>query len=124
MQSMHSHLLRVAAVGLSVCLTVTHVWAATVWNEIVNGDLSGNGNSPTSPNLLAGENLVIATMPGGTTLSNDPTPGTVDESEFKYWRNNFGDVFGSGEGVASAVPEPAPPRWCVVPPSGSCCRGA
>ena len=44
---------------------------------------------------------------GATTLPNDPTPGTVDESDFDYWRAHFGDSLGSGAGSASAaVPEP------------------
>jgi hypothetical protein len=45
---------------------------------------------------------------GSSSLLNDPTPGTVDESDFVYWRDHFGDVPGSGAGSASAVvPEPA-----------------
>ena len=42
-----------------------------------------------------------------TTLLNDPTPGTVDESDFSYWRAHFGETLGSGSGTSSAaVPEP------------------
>ncbi|HEX9832661.1 MAG TPA: PEP-CTERM sorting domain-containing protein, partial [Mycobacterium sp.] len=46
---------------------------------------------------------------GGTVLANDPTPGTVNESDFEYWRDHFGEVLGSGSGAlaSSAVPEPA-----------------
>jgi hypothetical protein len=29
---------------------------------------------------------------GGTELPNDPTPGTVDESDFLYWRSHFGEI--------------------------------
>jgi len=45
---------------------------------------------------------------GGTSLPNDPTPGTVDESDFLYWREHFGESLGSGAGGGSpaAVPEP------------------
>ena len=43
-----------------------------------------------------------------TTLPNDLTPGTVDESDFEYWRDHFGDTLGSGSGQGLAgVPEPA-----------------
>jgi PEP-CTERM motif len=47
-------------------------------------------------------------MTAGTgTLTNDPTPGTVDETDFDYWRAHFGEGSGGGAGVASAaVPEP------------------
>jgi uncharacterized protein YkwD len=46
---------------------------------------------------------------GATSLTNDPTPGTVDESDFLYWRAHFGETLGSGAGSPSpaAVPEPA-----------------
>jgi hypothetical protein len=44
---------------------------------------------------------------GATVLANDPTPGVVDESDFIYWRDHFGDTLGSGAGSgAAAVPEP------------------
>jgi len=43
---------------------------------------------------------------GATALANDPTPGTVDESDFLYWRAHFGETAGSGAGSAAAVPEP------------------
>jgi len=48
---------------------------------------------------------------GGTALANDPTPGIVDETDFAYWRDHFGEVLGSGSGAlagaGAAVPEPA-----------------
>lgn len=46
---------------------------------------------------------------GGTELPNDSTPGTVDESDYLYWRDHFGETLGSGAGQGSrspAVPEP------------------
>jgi autotransporter-associated beta strand protein len=52
-------------------------------------------------------------LEGGGSLLNDPTPGTVDESDFLYWRDHFGETLGSGSGAtgsasaAAAVPEPA-----------------
>lgn len=45
---------------------------------------------------------------GGTSLANDSTPGTVDESDFLYWRAHFGESFRSGANAASGVvPEPS-----------------
>jgi len=46
---------------------------------------------------------------GATELTNDSTPGTVDESDFLYWRDHFGEALGSGGGSGSAasVPEPS-----------------
>jgi hypothetical protein len=51
-----------------------------------------------------------AVTAGATVLLNDPTPGTVDESDFAYWRTHFGETLGAGSGAgaaAAAVPEPA-----------------
>jgi hypothetical protein len=46
----------------------------------------------------------------GKSLPNDRTPGTVDESDFIYWRAHFGESLGSGagaaQGSAQSVPEP------------------
>jgi len=48
---------------------------------------------------------------GSSSLTNDPTPGTVDETDFAYWRDHFGSTTGSGAGggslAASSVPEPS-----------------
>jgi hypothetical protein len=47
-------------------------------------------------------------MTGGGSLANDPTPGSVSESDFIYWRDHFGETLGSGAGLANAaVPEPS-----------------
>lgn len=44
---------------------------------------------------------------GATSLPNDPTPRVVDESDFLYWRDHFGETLGSGSGGGSAAaPEP------------------
>jgi hypothetical protein len=46
------------------------------------------------------------TMAGGGSLVNDPTPESVSESDFTYWREHFGATSGAGAGSASVVPEP------------------
>jgi phospholipase/lecithinase/hemolysin len=50
-------------------------------------------------------------MTAGASLANDPTPGSVDESDFLYWRTHFGESLGggasAGEIAPTAVPEPA-----------------
>jgi dextranase len=55
---------------------------------------------------------------GSTTLPNDPTPGTVDESDFEYWRVHFGETAGGAASIAAsglaAVPEPATLCLCTV----------
>ena len=45
---------------------------------------------------------------GSASLTNDPTPGAVDESDFTYWHAHFGESLGGGSGAAAghAVPEP------------------
>jgi hypothetical protein len=52
--------------GLTVCALMAS-WAhgATVWNEAVQGDLSGNQGTPTTVNLSAGNNDLFATTQGG-----------------------------------------------------------
>jgi PEP-CTERM motif len=58
-------------------------------------------------------------LENGGTLVNDPTPSSVDESDFLYWRDHFGQSLGGGAGSArrggsstaaspsqAAVPEP------------------
>ncbi len=46
---------------------------------------------------------------GATTLTNDSTPGTVDESDYSYWKAHFGETTPPGAGalVVGAVPEPS-----------------
>jgi pullulanase len=55
---------------------------------------------------------------GSTTLPNDPTPGTVDQSDFEYWRAHFGETVGgasaTGGSAFVAVPEPATLGLCSV----------
>lgn len=48
-------------------------------------------------------------MESGTGLLNDPTPETVDQTDYAYWRDHFGDIPGAGSSVpvSSAAPEPA-----------------
>jgi PEP-CTERM motif len=50
-------------------------------------------------------------------LPNDPTPGTVDESDFLYWRSHFGQTLGAGASAnAQSVPgEPQGPNNAAVP---------
>ena len=40
---------------------------------------------------------------GATTLPNDPTPGTVDESDFTYWRAHFSETQGTDSGADQAT---------------------
>jgi PEP-CTERM motif len=46
---------------------------------------------------------------GGTDLPNDATPGSVNEDDFLYWRDHYGESSGgagSGAAAAALVPEP------------------
>jgi mannan endo-1,4-beta-mannosidase len=68
------------------------------------GDYNGNGTVDAA-DYTAWRDAMTA---GATALPNDPTPGTVDETDFMYWRAHFGDVLGSGADAGQvAVPEPA-----------------
>ncbi len=45
---------------------------------------------------------------GATELTNDPTPGTVDETDYDYWKAHYGESAGAGAALGAAtVPEPA-----------------
>jgi hypothetical protein len=70
------------------------------------GDYNGN-DTIDAADYTAWRDAMTA---GATSLPNDATPGTVDESDFTYWRAHFGETLGSGAGAgasAAAVPEPA-----------------
>lgn len=67
------------------------------------GDYNGN-DTIDAADYTAWRDALTA---GATELLNDPTPGTVDESDFLYWRDHFGESLGSGAGSAAAIPEPA-----------------
>jgi len=41
-------------------------------------------------------------------LPNDPTPNVIDESDYEYWKDHFGESLNPpGPGSATSVPEPA-----------------
>jgi hypothetical protein len=69
------------------------------------GDYNGNGVVDAA-DYTAWRDALTA---GATVLLNDPTPGTVDETDFDYWRAHFGETAGSGAVAdsAAAVPEPS-----------------
>jgi hypothetical protein len=73
--------------------------------EVVSGlagDYNGNEEIDAADYTVWRDALTAAS----TSLANDPTPGTVDESDFLYWRTHYGESLGSGSGSAAAVPEP------------------
>ena len=51
------------------------------------GDYNGNDQIDAA-DYTAWRDAMTA---GATDLLNDPTPGTVDETDFAYWREHFGD---------------------------------
>jgi len=69
----------------------------------IPGDYNQNGTVDAA-------DFVVWRNNQGTTnpLPNDPTGGTVGNSQYNTWRVNFGQTAGSGSGagVSSAVPEP------------------
>ena len=71
--------------------------------EGLAGDYNGNDEIDAADYTVWRDAMTA----GATDLLNDSTPGTVDESDFVYWRDNFGDMLGSGAGSGTAViPEP------------------
>jgi T5SS/PEP-CTERM-associated repeat protein len=66
------------------------------------GDYNNNGAIDAADYTLWRDALTA-----GSFLLNDPTPESVDETDFDYWRAHFGETLGSGSGAgAAAVPEP------------------
>lgn len=78
-----------------------------VWFETVEG-LLGDYNENDVIDAADYSTWRDALTAGATSLPNDPSPGTVDETDFLYWRAHFGETLGSGAGAGQvAVPEPA-----------------
>jgi len=72
----------------------------------LDGDYNGNGTIDAADYTAWRDALESSATP----LLNDPTPGVVDESDFLYWRDHFGESLSNGSGSGSssaAVPEPA-----------------
>jgi hypothetical protein len=77
------------------------------------GDYNNNGTVDAADYTLWRKALAA----GSTSLTNDPTPGAVDETDFEYWRAHFGETLGSGAGSAAAssyvVPEQCSPMLAL-----------
>jgi hypothetical protein len=69
--------------------------AAAVDADPLLGDYNDNGFVDAADYTVWRD--AVATS---TELINDPTPGTVDESDFEYWRAHFGEAGGVGSGSA------------------------
>jgi len=68
------------------------------------GDYNGNDEVDAADYTVWRDALTA----GATELLNDPTPGTVSESDFTYWRDHFGETLGAGAfSLTAAVPEPS-----------------
>lgn len=79
---------------------------------VLLGDYNGNGIIDTA-DYCAWRDAVAA---GSTALANDPTPGVVDESDYHYWAQHFGQSLGAAAGIASiaTAPEPSSPTLFML----------
>ena len=78
-------------------------WRLTSVSSGLDGDYNNNGIIDAADYTTWRDAMTAGTGD----LTNDPTPGTVDETDFAYWREHFGEGAGGGAGAASAaVPEP------------------
>jgi len=80
----------------------------------------------TAPDILPGDyndnNVVDAadytrwrdTLGTNIVLPNDPTPGSVDESDYLWWKNNFGETGGAGSLAAGGAPVPEPTALAIA----------
>jgi hypothetical protein len=78
--------------------------------DFLAGDYNGNDVIDAADYTVWRDALSAAS----STLLNDPTPGTVDESDFLYWRSHFGETLGSGAGATGSAR-----AWAVVPEPAS-----
>ncbi|MEX2307132.1 MAG: PEP-CTERM sorting domain-containing protein [Pirellulales bacterium] len=76
---------------------------------LVNEPVGVDGDYNDDGKVDAADYVVFRKHEGtATTLPNDPHGGTIDSDQYNTWRANFGEMAGSGSGLASgAVPEPA-----------------
>jgi hypothetical protein len=75
------------------------------FEPILAGDYNDNGIVDAADYTAWRDALAAA-----ASLANDLTPSTVDESDFAYWRDHFGESMNSGAGTGAslaAVPEPS-----------------
>ena len=105
-------------------------------NTVTNLTWDGNAyafSSVTIPGGIAGDynsngvvdaaDYVVWRNAGATdTLPNDPTPGTVDSTDYDLFKANFGKTAGSGSSLGgnAAVPEPSAILLLVVGLLGTC----
>lgn len=74
------------------------------------GDFNGNGTIDAADYTVWRDTLEAGT----NDLFNDPTPGIVDENDFLYWRDHFGETMGSGAGSVALASVPEPASWGLV----------
>jgi hypothetical protein len=67
------------------------------------GDYNGNHVIDAADYTVWRDSLAA----GATVLTNDPTPGSVDNGDYLYWKSHFGQSLGGAGAGPTAVPEPA-----------------
>jgi len=89
-------------------------WVEEMVDMLVPGGLPGDYNGNDTIDAADYTVWRDALTASSTSLLNDPTPGTVNENDFLYWRSHFGESLslGGGSGVSrrgalTAVPEPS-----------------
>jgi fibronectin-binding autotransporter adhesin len=82
----------------------------------VAGDYNGNGVVDMADYVLWRN--------GGPLQNEGSTPGSVDASDYDYWRTHFGNTSGSGSGLGSgsAVPEPGSLMLLVIAAAAAVAR--
>lgn len=113
----HDHQLEVAAPADAVEARLSFVFRqptmldGAIWIDsaslaiapLLHGDYNDNGVLD-SADYTAWRDAIAE---GSSTLANDPTPGTVDLSDYEYWAANYALPPASGQLNLSSVPEPA-----------------
>lgn len=70
------------------------------------GDYNGDG-TVNAADYTVWRNAVEA---GATTILNEGagiSPGAVDQADYAFWRDHYGDVLGSGAADSATIPEPS-----------------
>jgi PEP-CTERM motif len=83
------------------------------------GDYNNNGKIDAADYSVWRDALAA----GSTSLTNDSTPGIVNESDFTYWRNHYGEMAMGGGASRGAAAIPEPGTAILVAAAVLCCFG-
>jgi len=99
------------APNISALLSGTGSLMVSTTGPALPGDYNSNGVVDTADYVRWRDNIGTSNV-----LPNDPTGGTIGQTQYDTWRINFGNTPGSGSGTGetSTVPEPGTIALCLL----------